>query len=138
MMDPLSIAASTASLVGLIGPVANAVRKLEPLLQQLNNDLSDLRLLVGKLDHICRQASIQNCDLASDQEVLSRAINRAKDAILELDMMIEYGLLAPSEGSTINIDRLFWIRKESEIRDKRDRLRDARCGLSLAMGLNGM
>ena len=144
MMDPLSITASTAALIGLIDPAAKGVRKLVrlnhagTLLQQLNNELSELRLIAGKIEDCCRQPLIQNCDLASDQEVLLRAIDRAKDAILELEKVIEYGLLTPSKGTTMKVDRLFWILRESEIRDKRDRLRDARDGLSLAMGLNGM
>ncbi|KAL9115558.1 MAG: hypothetical protein Q9187_007287 [Circinaria calcarea] len=143
-MDPLSISASTAALAGFIGPVAKGVRRLarlkhaKPLPQQLHNKLSDLQFVVGKLDDICRQALIKNCDLAPDREVLSRAIDRTKDAILELDKMIEYGLLAPSEGTTVKIDQLFWILKESEIRDKRDRLRDAKWDPSLAMGLDMM
>jgi hypothetical protein len=97
MMDPLSITASTAALVALIDPVAKGVRKLarlkhaKPLLQQLNNELSDLQLVVAKVEDICRQAVMQNGDLASNQEVLSRAVDRAKDAILELDKVIEYG-----------------------------------------------
>lgn len=143
-MDPLSVAASTVTLVGVMDPVIKGVRKLarlkhaEPVLQQLNNELSDFRLVVGKVEDKCRQALIENGDLASDQEVLSRAIDRAKDAILELEQVIVYGLLAPSDGTTIKIDRLFWIRKESEVREKRNRLRDARLGLSLAIGLEGM
>lgn len=128
----------------LTDQVAKGVRKLarikhaKLLLQQLNNELSDLQLVVAKVEDICRQAVIQNGDLASNQEAISRAIDRAEDAVLELDKVIEYGLLAPSEGTTVKIDRLFWIRKESEIRHKRDRLRDAKWGLSLAIGLDGM
>ena len=143
-MDPLSIIASTAALIGLIDQAVRGVRKLgrlkhvPSLLQQLNNELSDLRLVVGKVEDICRQALIQNSDLISDREVLSRMIDRAKNAILELEKVIEYGLPAPSEGTTVKIDRLFWIRKESEIRDSRDRLRDAKWGLSIAIGLDQM
>ncbi len=144
MMDPLSIIASTAALLGLIDQVVRGVRKLARikqtslLLQQLNNELSDLRLIVGKVEDICRQASFRNSDFVFDQEALSRAIDRAKNAILELKKVIEYSLPAPSEKISGRIDRLFRIRKESEIRDGRDRLRDAKWNLSTTIQLGQM
>lgn len=143
-MDPLSIIASTITIVGLVDKVVRKVRKIArlkhvvSLLQQLDYELSDLRLVVRKVEDICWQALTQNSDSVSDQEILSKAIDRAKNAILELEKVIEYGLLAPAEGTTIKINRLFWIRKESEVRDSRDRLRDAKWGLSIAIGLDQM
>ncbi|MCJ1475869.1 Ankyrin-2 [Lambiella insularis] len=69
---------------------------------------------------------------------LLRAIVRAKDAILELEKVIEYGLLVPSNGPTVKVNRLFWMRKESEIVNKMHRLRDAKSDLSIAVGLYQM
>ena len=143
-MDPLSIAASTAALVGLVDQAVRGVQKLArlkhaaPLLQQLNNELSDLRIIVCKVEDICRQGMIQNPGLVSDREILSRAIDQAKNAILELEMVIEYGLLSRSEAPSVKIDTFFWMRKESELRDRRDRLRDAKRNLSIVIGLDQM
>lgn len=104
------------------------------LLQQLNNELSDLRLIVGKIEDVCQQASNQSSGLVSDKEALSRAIDGGKKTILGLESLITYGLLMPSEGADSKIDRLFWIRKESELRDKVSELRNAKSNISLAIG----
>lgn len=144
MADPLSITASIAALLQLVDSVAKGVRKFARyksaslFLQQLNNELSDLRLVIGRIDDVCLQASNEISASAFNRESLYRAIHGGKKTILGLERVISGGLLMPSDGADSKIDRLFWMRKESELRDMLNDLRFAKLSISLAIGVDIM
>ena len=143
-MDPLSITASTAALVGLIEISVNGVRKLvglkdaSPALQQVNNELADLRLIVGKIEDAYRQLLDSGLETPPDQEALSVAINRAKEIILGLEKIIAYDMLKVSGDNSLRVSSTSWVRNESRIKETRDRLRAAKSDISMAMRVNEM
>ena len=143
-MDPLSITASIAALIGLTDVAIIGVRKLVGLkkvslvLQQVNNELADLRLLVGKVENIYRQSSDSGLETGPDQEALSVAIRRAKEIMLDLEKIIAYDLLKLSGDNKLRISRTSWLRNENRIRERRDKVRVAKQDISEAMRVDEM
>lgn len=143
-MDALSIAASLAALIGVVDNVAKGCRKLLALkhapqiLQQLNDELSDFQFVIATVEDVCREQEALETGRCFSQELLSAAIHRAKDAILDLEKMEAYGLLKTPDHRNPKIDFKFWIRNESKLREMRERLRHAKVDILVAFNADDM
>ena len=143
-MDPLSIIGSIASLSGLVGGAAKGVRKLlatknaPQILQQLNNELSYLNLVVSKVEDVCRQHLSSEAEVVSTNEIISAAVTRAKEAILDLEKMVVYDLQKIWDGNNQKPDRISLMRNKENVKEMKERLRNAMVDLLLAVNVNEM
>lgn len=143
-MDPLSITASIAALIGLIDTTIRGVRLLTRLkdipllLQQLNNELADLGLIVGEIQDTYHLLLESGLETMSHQQVVFVAIDRAKEIVHDLEIIIAYDLQRVSRDNTPRMSRRSWIQNKNRIKELRDRLQVAKDDISRAMTVDKM
>ena len=121
MMDPLSITASIIAILGTGGAVAKGLFKLRSIkdaptvLLQLNNDVSDLTLLVQAVDQLLRSYRPAMPPSMQDQVVYS-ALERARNVVLQLEELIEY-TLTKETGSGPQANRTAWLGSLDRIKE---------------------
>ena len=95
-MDPLSLTASIIAILGAGGTISKGLSKIRHLKRapyivlQLNNEVTDLHLLICAVDDLYRQTDQSVLD--TQEYVIRSALERAKHAVLELEELIEYVL----------------------------------------------
>ena len=131
-MDPLSITAGIISVLSASGTIAGGLSKIRGMkrapnaLLQLNNEVTDLQLLVQAIDELYRP---HNATTAIQQEVVCSALERAKLTVLELEKFIGYTLTKETDVGT-KVDRVSWFRHHDRVREIRDTLRCVRSDLN--------
>ena len=138
-MDPLSITAGILAVLGAGGEVGKACKKIIDLrhapdvLIALNNEVTDLHILVGDADEILRQYSeIGGTDAVPS---VTSALERIKATLLRLESLIAYDLMTPSGSNGSRLDRSVWLRAESRVQELKDDIRADRVALASALGL---
>ena len=137
-MDPLSLTASIVTLVGVGVSAAKGIDKLVSLesaskvLVRIKDEVSDLQDVVSAVQAICWQheGSIgtsrqQHCI------ILENALRKAKDVVLELEVLVSYRLTRASVEN-VKVDRIAFIRAQSRMRAIADRIRVARMDIGVA------
>ena len=138
MADPLSITASIIAVVGAAEGVTKMIAKIRNIrnapeeLLALINEVSDLRIIFGDVQHYLQNA--QRCQsmprVFTDLTELHHMfilINRAKYKLLELDELIQYRLTKPeSIADHVKVSRREWARSKTTIEGFRQSLRDIR------------
>lgn len=143
-MEPLSVAASLATLVGATDTVVKGVRKLLALknapqsLQQLNIELTDFRLVIATVEDSYRQQESLLDAPSCNQELVAGVIHRAKDAVLALEEIIAYGLLKIPDHKNLKIDYTVWLRTERKVRELRKCLRQTKVDILVALEIDEM
>ena len=138
-MDPLSLTASIITVIGLGGPVAEAVRGLASLrdapnyIIALNNEMADLNLIVLAIQDIYQSqratgASGQVDETNVDASVTS-ALNEANRITEKLRKLYDR-LSGPGSPS-----RTAWLLDSRKARRIGETLRDVRLKLAAALGL---
>lgn len=138
-MDPLSVTASILALLGAGGKVGTACKKIIALrhapagLMALNNEVTDLHILVQDVDDILRQDS-ETSGTDTPPSVTS-ALKRTRATLLRLETLIAYELTTPSASNESRLDRSVWLRAESRVQKLKDDIRADRVALTSALGL---
>ena len=132
-MDPLSLTASLIAILGVGGSISKGLRKIHQMkrapeiLLQLNNEITDLNVLVLTVDEIYRQLS--DPMLARQPEVICETLIRAKNTILELKKLVEY-VLTKKTDTDPEVARLAWVRSINRIKEMKEEIRHARSDLN--------
>ena len=107
-MDPLSLTASIIAILGTGGAIAKGFVKIRGtrhapvVLLQLNNEVSDLTLLVQAVDQQLQSYRSPMAPSTQDQ-VICKALERAKEVVLDLEKLIGYTLTKEtSSGLQVN------------------------------------
>lgn len=143
-MDPLSISASLATLLSFADTVSKGLGKFLALkhapqvLQRLNDELSDFHFAIAAIEDVYRQQEALPNEQYSNQRFLSEAIRRAKEAILDLEKMVTYGLLKAPNRKDPKIDKTFWLRNEGKVREMRQLLQHTKTDILIALKLDEM
>lgn len=131
--------ASILALLGAGGKVGTACKKIIALrhapaaLMALNNEVTDLHILVQDVDDILRQNS-ETSETDTPPSVTS-ALKRTRATLLRLETLIAYELMTPSAGNESRLDRSVWLRAESRVQKLKDDIRADRVALTSALGL---
>lgn len=128
-MDPLSLIASIIAIVGAGGSVGKGLKKLASIrhaerdLVLLQDDVSDLQLLVGNVSEIILE--FEKTTKRPSYQRIGRALERTKSTILDLEKLIVYNLttIADSHGK-LRIDPWAWITHEAAVRNLRTQIGD--------------
>lgn len=136
-MDPLSITAGIIAVVGASGTVGKGLRKLVALrnapdcLFQLNNEVTDLQLIVQAVVINAHDSSADDSAAAAQHQLIRNALSRVKKVVLELEELIEYALTKVTDSGS-KIDKVAWLRAEKKIQNVKDKIRDAKGDLTIA------
>ena len=139
-MDPLSVTAAIIAIVGAGGTVGKGLRKLVALrnapdsLLQLNNEVTDMQLVVQAVDINSLDNSADDSAAAAQYQLIQNALGRMKKVVLELEKLIEYSLTKITDGG-IKIDKVAWLRAEKKIRSLKEKIRDAKNELAMASNI---
>ena len=139
-MDPLSVTAAIIAIVGAGGTVGRGLRKLAALrnapdsLLQLNNEVTDLQLVVQAVDINSLNNSADDSAAAAQYQLIQNALERVKTVVLELEKLIEYTLTKMTDSGT-KIDKNAWLRSEKKIQKLKERIRDAKNDLAMASSI---
>lgn len=131
-MDPLSLTASIIAILGAGSTISRGLRRIQQLkdapelLLQLNNEITDLYLLIRVVDQLYHgHKYFRNQDSDAQQEAICAALTRAKRDVLELEKLIAYVLTRETDAGA-EIDRLAWLRSQRKIIEMRNSLQRAR------------
>lgn len=142
-MDPLSIAASIVALIAAAHQVAVGLNKLASLrgapaaVLQLNNELSDLRLILSEaepllLKHAQLNLDPKDGDAASNQsKALKLSIERATERLIEMESVLQNRLLNRMGAA----DRIGWFMEQDKVRKASKDLRTVRLNISAMLGV---
>lgn len=128
-MDPLSLIASIIAIVGAGGSVGKGLKKLASIrhaerdLVLLQDDVSDLQLLVGNVSEIILE--FEKTTKRPSYQRIVRALERTKSTILDLEKLIVYNLTTTADShGKLRIDPWAWITHEAAVRNLRTQIGD--------------
>ena len=130
-MDPVSLTASIIAILGAGGAIAKGMRKIHRLknapivLLQLNNEVSDMTLLIDLIDDLVRKETSHPASSAKQLELVCTILSRAKSDVLELEKFIAYTLTKETSLGA-EVDRSTWIRSSDGISNAKNNIRRAR------------
>ncbi|MCJ1391225.1 hypothetical protein MMC18_004087 [Xylographa bjoerkii] len=142
-MDPLSLTASIIAVIGAGAAVAKCVRKLACVkdapnaVLQLDAEITDVRLVVSMIKERCRPRDKPSLSENEDNNIICNTLQRTKDIVLELDILLRYGLTKiTTKGEKIDV--IAWMRTESKVHALKERLRNVKIDLIVAIGIMNM
>ena len=137
-MDPFSITIGTLALLGACSKASRTLSKIKDLreapalIQAVNNEISDLRLILMNIhDHVDRASRDEQTTSRVDGPILqlcASTLNQTRRTILEVESLIQYILLKPENASLVVNKRAFLqhhhrlIELQLELRDFRQRI----------------
>ena len=151
-MDPLSLTASIIAIIGVGGQAAKAVKKLASFkgapdtLLALNNELSDLRLIVTAIEDVFRiQQTLGNrlhhhsqAHEASVSASVVLSLHQVNQKVHELDTMYQK-LTQSTSGSnssaTPDVNRGVWLAEKKKLKHLQADLRSSRLKLAAVLGV---
>ena len=143
-MDPLSIAASTVTLGGLVQGVGNHIqilvrsRDAPVVLMQISNELADLRVLIGKIEYIYHLSLQVDSLKASDEDAVRNSLDRAKNTILDLEVLTCYKLTKASSSDSLKVERFAWFTNEQKFKSLLERLQRNKHDIAFAIKIDEM
>lgn len=118
-MDPLTITASIVTLIEAGSQLSRLLRKVIRLkkapavLLALNNEISDLQVVIGDINDLLRIADRD--DIATPRS-LANALEQVKSVLLELERFVAYDLTTvTSDSSEFRIDKSVLLRSEKRL-----------------------
>ena len=135
MADPLSITASIIAVVATAKGIGKALGKIKNLsnapdeLLALINEVSDLTVVLDDAESLLTR-NIDGPLLSRAIQHLGTLLQRAKDILLQLDLLIEYQVVKP--GSTLKdlkVSRSEWVKSKKKLESYRQRLLDVRLNI---------
>ena len=136
-MDPLSIAASIVGLIAAANQVAVGLNKLASLrgapaaVLQLNNEVSDLRLVLSGAKPLLYKHDQIAASRGSGNPAVQLSIERAKKRLADLESVVLNRLMTRMGI----IDRLGWLKEQDKIQAALVDLRTARLHITAMVGV---
>ena len=139
----------TASIIAVLGAGGTIVNTLEKakLIRQapeiilaLNNEISDLRLIVHYTQRLLRDNQARD-PIASETRTFADEVTpvliRGRDKLLELETLIEYNLTAPYTNSNkrLKVRKIAWVRNQQKVQTIKEDIRSLRMNLAAIIGL---
>ena len=147
-MDPFSLATGIFTLLGACVTASKTfakIRRLQQapgLLQAINNEISDLQLILLNMnDHLrttrSRESVLPNIDQAMFR-LCNSIIDQTKDKILEVDSLIQYRVLIDDHEVGSRVSRFAFVRYHSELVKLQAELRECRQKIADVGGMLGI
>lgn len=129
-MDPLSLTASVIAVIGAASRIASGLkriidlRKAPAVLLALNNEVSDLQLILAQLESLAPSRTARD----ADQSLLQNT-TLVKAKLQELEIIIYARLIAKSGG----LNRAAWLLAQDKVETIRKDIRLLRVNISNAL-----
>lgn len=126
-MDPLSLAASIIAVIGAVNRVASglqriiALKNVPAVLLALNNEISDLRLVLGQIESFVPTGSS-----SEGAQSLLHNITLVKAKMLELEHIVSSRLVTKNGG----LNRASWLFLQDKVDGIRQDIRYSRVNIS--------
>ena len=136
-MDPLSISASIAALLGAAKQIAIGLDKLASLrgapaaVLQLNNEVSELRLVLSVAEPLLRKHDQATIFDGAEHSGLQVSIQHAKRSLSDLESVVSNRLMTRMGV----VDRLGWLKEQDKIQRALTDLRTARLNVTGLLGI---
>ena len=151
-MDPLSLTASIIAIIGVGGQAAKAIKRLASAkgapdsLLALNNEVSDLRLIVTAIEDIIRTQRSLGGRLHPGSQAYETSVNasivpsldQANQKVHELDAMYQRLTQSTFRSSTSvipDVNRSTWLVEQRKLKLLQEDLRSSRVKLAAVLGL---
>ena len=139
-MDPLSIIASSISVLGAAGAILQVVQKivelrhLPDILLASINEVSDLTLIVQEVKSVFQLHQSSSNFARGSVSTIYHVLDRAAETLIELDKIINERLLLPSDShGRRKINRSAWLRKRHCVHKLQERLRTVKQDLTVGL-----
>ena len=151
-MDPLSLTASIIAIIGVGGQAAKAVKRLASIkgapdtLLALNNEISDLRLIVTAIEDVFRTQQTSGSRLHPGSQVHEASVNtsivlslyQVNQKVHELDAMYQrltQSTSGPNASAAPNVNRGIWLAEQKKVKQLQEDLRSSRLKLAAVLGV---
>ena len=139
-MDPLSLTASIIAILGVSGQVGGVIRKLASvrgapdILRALNNEITDLRLVVTSIqDAFQRQRTTTlppSVTGSGYHASITSSLQQALDKVHELEALYHrLRPITPNASGLLKLSPVRWAREQSKVLQLRDDLKIVRLQL---------
>ena len=141
-MDPLSLTASIIAILGAGGSIVSGLQKFASLWQvpdailALSNEISDFKLVVQMTHDLLQDGANQaNSNPTTHTESLKPILIRAKEKLLELEILIQYHLITHGRNGEPEFSKIAWVRECGKARAIQDKIRSIRMNLVAVIGI---
>lgn len=138
-MDPLSVSASIAALLGLAAATAQGLSKLK-LIRAAETEVCALSSEISDIQAVLQQLRC-SLDAESEAEMMSTSLplllKTATECLSELQVVIESRLVAPQgePSRTKKVLRHRWVSEKPRIEGLRERLKELRHNIIAVVGI---
>ena len=137
MMDPLSITASTLTILSALETTFNLLRSIREAptrLEALRNEVSDVTVIVKEVARVIEGSQNESNSTNDRESHLTLALSNVHKSIQELEALLRSCVALPvstSEGDKVS--RISWLKVRSRVQSLQTELRDGRLNLSIAL-----
>ena len=135
-MDPLSITASTLTLLSALETafhLIKSIREAPSRLEVIRNEVADLTVIVEEVARVIESQNV--ADSTSDRvSHLTSALSNVHKNVQELEALLRSCVTLPilaSEGDKVS--RISWLKVRSRVQSLQTEIRDGRLNLSIAL-----
>lgn len=147
-MDPFSLTTGVVTLLGLCiatTKIFNKIRSLKEapeLIQALNNELSDLQLLIASIDdHLRSSAKTELCHMEEERFLLcSHILEDTQQTVIELENFLQRSILRPNpkQEAVLEINRTAFLKEHGQLARLQMQLQRARRRITSLFSSLGM
>ena len=138
-MDPLSITASSLTIIGTAGVIGRsfkriiALRHAPAILLELNDEVAGLYCVLQAVDFLIRR----HAGIAHDGPMsnLCRALKNAESTLFKLEALVRDKLTFEGRDSEVRLDRGVWLFAASRVGKLKEQIRVDRVELAAALSL---
>ena len=138
-MDPLSIIASTLTILGTAGVIGRSFKRITALkhapaiLLGLKDEVFGLYCVLQSVDILIRR----HAGIAHDAPMsnLCRVLENSKSTLFRLEDLIRDKLTFEGQNGEVRLDRGVWLFTESKVRNLKEQIRVDRIELTTALSL---
>lgn len=136
-MDPLSITASTITVLAALGTTFQLIRTYRGApgqLEALSNEISDITVMVTEVARVLEEYQ-DKLDLLDDKgSLLALALFNIREKASRLEVLFRSCVdPATSTSNGIRVSRISWLKVKSKVLSLQTDLRDGRLRLSIAL-----
>ena len=136
-MDPLSVTASTLTVLSTLGTafqLIRAYRDASGQLEALNNEIIDTTAIVTEVARVVNKFQSKIESSSDEASSLDAALSHIRKIARQLEALFRSCVTLPSSASdAAKVSRISWLKIKSKVQRLQAELRDGRLSLSIAL-----
>ena len=122
-MDPLSIVISALTCAQTVIKIASkgtktiqSLRHASVVVTEILEDVANFKTLVSSIQDVLQNTADSTFFSQDDQARLSTLLGKAKEQLLEIEMVLEYEMISErTDSGRVLVSRISTVRKEKEV-----------------------